>query len=71
MGISKNFSPIVLGSSVFFFRQYPPSVDEVFKVIKSTDIARLVAPPYYVTQMIHVMKESGDAQPFQKMKLIV
>ncbi|GAA5814848.1 hypothetical protein MFLAVUS_008351 [Mucor flavus] len=71
MGLFSNYFPIVFGSSLFFFHQFPPSVDEVFKVIKSTDITRLVAPPSYITQMIHIMKETGDAQPFQKMRAVI
>lgn len=64
MGLFANYFPVALGSSVFFFHRFPPSVDEVFKVMKSMNITRLVAPPSYTTQMIHIMKETGDAQSF-------
>ncbi|GAA5808035.1 hypothetical protein MFLAVUS_001417 [Mucor flavus] len=33
--------------------------------------SKMVAPPSYITQMIHIMKETGDAQPFQKMRVIM
>ncbi|KAI8066028.1 hypothetical protein BDF21DRAFT_388244 [Thamnidium elegans] len=71
MGLFASYFPIVLGSSLFFFCQFPPSVDEVFKVMKSMDITRLVAPPSYITQMIHIMKETGDSQPFKKMRVVM
>lgn len=69
-GTFSNFSPLLCGSSYFYFEQFPPSATEVIHTIKRENITRLNAPPYYINQMVHYMKETGDMERFQKMKLI-
>lgn len=71
MGLYANYFPIVRGAAVFFFHQFPPSVDEVFNVIKSMPITKLIAPPSYVTQMLHLMQDTGDVYPFKKIKAVM
>lgn len=70
-GTFSNFSPLLCGSSYFYFEQFPPSATEVIHTIKRENITRLNAPPYYINQMVHYMKETGDMERFQKMKLIL
>lgn len=71
MGLYSNFAPLAQGAAVFFFHQFPPSVDEVFSVIKLMPITKFVAPPSYITQMLHIMEETGDVHPFKKIRAIM
>ncbi|CAO3627535.1 unnamed protein product [Mucor hiemalis] len=69
-GLYSNFNTLLNGSSYFYFEQFPPSATEVIKAIKRENITRVSATPHYINQMIHYMKETGDLERFQKLKLI-
>lgn len=70
MGLLSNYLPLVQGSSVFFFHQFPPSAQELFKVIITMNITILFVPPSFVTQMIQIIELTGDIQLFKNMKMI-
>lgn len=70
-GIYSTFNALLSGGSHFYFAQFPPSVKEVIDAIKRESITRMTSPPYYINQMVHYMKETGDVERFQKLKLIM
>lgn len=69
-GNYSNFHCILSGGSVYYFQQFPPSPLHAIKVMKQQNITRMNAPPYFINQIIHCMQETGDFEPFKKMKFI-
>ena len=70
-GTYSSFTPFMGGWSHFFPLQFPPSVNETIQILKTQNITRLNAPPYYVNQFVKYMQETGDVACFQKLRLLL
>ncbi|GAA5795101.1 hypothetical protein HPULCUR_000453 [Helicostylum pulchrum] len=69
-GTYSNHHCIFSGGSIYFCNKFPPTPKHTIDVMKRENITRLNATPYFINQIMHYIQETGDIQPFQKLKNI-
>ncbi|KAI9030910.1 hypothetical protein CLU79DRAFT_884029 [Phycomyces nitens] len=65
------FNVFLVGASVVFMKQLPPSVQELVFAIKANKCTFMTVPPLILEQVLAYCKENNDFSPLQQLKLTI